>query len=55
MLFKLCGRINGRVPTVREKSGENVKNSKSGNFENSQGNVKKMAKVREFQNQKKKF
>ena len=44
--FQLIHLFN-RVPTVREKSGKNVRNSKSGNFEISRGNLKKMAKVRE--------
>ena len=44
-----------RVPTVREKSGKSGKNSRSGNFKLSQGNLKYLqmsVKVREFQNWK---
>ena len=45
--IKLLG-VTGRVPTVREKSGKKVKKikvrEKSGNFEISQGNLKKWQK-----------
>ena len=54
--------IMGRVPTVREKSGKNEKNSRSGKSQGIlklvreiQKNGKSQGKVREFQNQKKKF
>ena len=56
----LCRIPINRVATVREKVLENEKNSRSGNYILSQGNLKKInkkshGKVREFQNFPKKM